>query len=87
MAAVTAAVMSCAAAYYNATEQMRAMGLKVTKTVDSETLSLIEEMKRHRIKMEESYKETMRQAKIGTYILLSLVISIVACIADWTGVF
>lgn len=39
----------------------------------------------HRAKMAVVHAQTMREARIGTALLLALVLSVIACIAQWAG--
>lgn len=84
MAAITSAVVAVYFGAYSA--RLQEMGLKQHKP-DKEAYQLYNEMLKHRQKMEADFKDIMFQAKLGTCILIALVLSIGACIADWTGVF
>lgn len=39
----------------------------------------------HRAKMAEMHAETMRGAKVGTYLLCALLVSAIACVAQLAG--
>lgn len=88
MAAITCAVMSVAAAMESARQAdnaLRDMGLKPTRKFDRELVDLYEQMRLHRAKMEAMHAETMRQAKIATFLLCLLVAGIVNFILDVSG--